>query len=141
MTPLELVEEFWRVWAQGGSDALLDGFDELFTPDYEWHPPAVEVTGAYVGRDGFERYWREMGEVWDRFELQLEENSVVADDVILSRGHVRTRGSGSGVDLDRPMYLLSRIRDGRICWVSGVFEADEAERLVAELGGPEEGRA
>jgi ketosteroid isomerase-like protein len=139
VTALELVEEFWRTWREGPREAMLERYDELFTPDYEWHPPAVAVTGAYVGRDGFERYWEEMGEVWDEFGVEVEELLVVGEEAVLTRGRVRTRGAGSGVDLDRPMYVLSRVRDGRISWSRAVFEADEAKQLVAEIGGSWEG--
>jgi ketosteroid isomerase-like protein len=113
----DLVRRMLDAHNQGGGDALLDAFDDLFAPDVEWTPIIVGTAGSdrvtYRGRAGVERYYRERAEVFGGGEvhiLSLEQlgGAVVAHALSTARG----RASGARVEED--IWLVYWSRDGRL---------------------------
>ena len=149
MRPIEVVEEYWRTFDRLGfkgvlaqPDDMMARYDDLFTPDCELHTPATGLEGGpHIGREGFLRWWRYLGEVWQELDIEIDENRLLQGDAILSRGRIHAQGRTSGVDIDSPFYVVFRFHKERICRMRILLERDQAERLAASIAEGEEVQA
>jgi ketosteroid isomerase-like protein len=108
----------------------LDAYDDLFTPDFEWFPafPGTVEGEGYLGREGTERYFREISDTWEEFRAIAEEYRDLGDRVLLL-GRFEGRGKGSRVPVDAQLGTVYDFRDGR-CSRSRVF-LDHSQALRA----------
>jgi ketosteroid isomerase-like protein len=93
----------------------LDGYDDLYTPDFEWFPAltgTVEGRG-YRGREGIEMWFTEANDTWEWFRAIAEEYRDLGDRVLVL-GRIEARGRGSGVQLDAPAGMIFDFRGGRL---------------------------
>jgi uncharacterized protein len=89
--------------------------------------------GAYQGHDGIREYFDSFAEVWDEMRLFPEEFRDLGDTVVVT-GHWRSRGRGSGAEVETPSTWVFTIADGRIT-ASRVFrDTDEALRELGLAG-------
>jgi ketosteroid isomerase-like protein len=93
--------------------ALLDVFDELFAPDFEFRPRTVAERLSYRGREGFETYYRERAEVFGGGEVHIRSLETLGDAVVV---HARSTALGrvSGANVEEDISLVYRVRDGRV---------------------------
>jgi ketosteroid isomerase-like protein len=139
MNNVELSQEFWRLWNDKSLGELVSRYDDFFTDDLEWRSPVAEMSGAhYVGREAFERHIADRVDTFDEIHAEPREVVEIAPDVVRSRVWMHGRGSRSGVAVDAPLIGIARMRDGRICWAWGSFDAEAADRVAEAIARGEE---
>jgi ketosteroid isomerase-like protein len=108
---------------RGETEAIL----ELLHPDVEWFPPPTSLDPHPLhGRDAVREYLAP-----DFFERQTAEplETIEHGNRLLVVARVRSRGRGSGIELDQTAYHLLTIEDGRA--VRFEVHVDRAEALSA----------
>ena len=92
---------------------LLDVFDDLFAPDFEFRPRTVAERASYRGREGFEIYYRERAEVFGGGEVHIRSVETLGEAVVV---HARSTalGRASGANVEEDISLVYRVRDGRV---------------------------
>jgi ketosteroid isomerase-like protein len=130
----ELVRRVMDAHNRGG-DVLLDAFDDIFDPGFEFRPVTVGTFGSperatYRGREGMERYYRDRAEVFGGGEVHIQSLECVGDAVIV---HARStaRGRASGATVEEDIALVYWARDGRL--IRGeAFRSDRDAREAAD---------
>jgi ketosteroid isomerase-like protein len=114
----ELVRRVMDAHNRGGADALLEVFDDIFDPDFEFRPATVGTFGSserstYRGREGMERYYRDRAEAFGGGEVHIRSFEPAGDAVIV---HARStaRGRVSGATVEEDIVLVYWARDGRL---------------------------
>ena len=106
----------------------LEAFVEFMDPDIEFASLVLEVEGTYRGHDGIRAWWNDILAVFPDWQPEVEDAREVADRVVL-RVRAEGSGTGSGIDVDRAIWQVAEVRDGRIrAWR---FYRTEHEALVA----------
>lgn len=121
----------FEAWGRGDvEEPLREFFEPTVRLDLSEHifNPAV-----YEGYDDIARQRREVRDVWDHFEIEVEQ-FFEGKDVVLAYTHERGRGKGSGVEVDRDTAFLFRLREGKISEVRNYRDRDRA-LADAGLGG------
>ena len=115
-------------WNRGDREAWLTLWDE----EAEFYPLRAQLEGeSYSGHEGLERFLAEMTEDWEEVRFEIEETRDAGEQVV-GIGRFRARGRASGVDLDVPLGVFTRVRRGKIVYTrlfSEPAEALEAARL------------
>ena len=113
---------------------IRDGFarwnagDHSFDPDWtaedvEIHSAIADFAGTvYRGQDGVRQWVEDMREVFDEWQLRLDELEEFAPGRVIGIGTVHLRGRGSGVSVDQPCAF-------------GVLTVDNMEQALARAGG------
>ena len=103
---------------------IRDGFarwnagDHSFDPDWtaedvEIHSAIADFAGTvYRGQDGVRQWVEDMREVFDEWQLRLDELEEFAPGRVIGIGTVHLRGRGSGVSVDQPCAWLFDHVDG-----------------------------
>jgi ketosteroid isomerase-like protein len=124
-----IVRRFYELLGEGGSvPELMEKLEPLLAPDAEWVNPddAIE-RGTRVGVEG----WRTALEntqsgLGSSVIYRMEEVIVLADDRVFARGHLRTKGTSSGVEVEGRMLGMDwTIQDGHVSRMEWSFEVDE----------------
>jgi ketosteroid isomerase-like protein len=86
--------------------------------DAEFVPLRAQLEGeAYRGHEGIERFFTEQAEQWgDSVRFEINETRAVGDQVVVGIGRFRARGQASGVDLNVPLGVFIRVRNGKIVY-------------------------
>jgi ketosteroid isomerase-like protein len=132
---LDLVRSIFRAWTHGDIESVLrDYFEPTARLDLSENifNPAV-----YEGYEAMARQRREVNDVWDQFEVEVE-RLFAREDAVVAFTHERGRGEASGVEVDRDTAFLFRLRDGKVTEVRGHRDRDQA---LADLGLTREGDA
>jgi ketosteroid isomerase-like protein len=90
-------------------------------PEIEWHitfrlpdlPPRKRVLR---GPEEVLGLWRAFTSVWARIELEIEEFLYADDERQVLRARFAGRGSESGIEVDRTVFLSYRLRDGKLIY-------------------------
>jgi ketosteroid isomerase-like protein len=106
----------------------LDAFLSCFDPEVEFRPLVLEVEGIYHGHEGMRSWWASVLAVFPDWNPQLLDTRDLGRRV-LSRARAEGHGTGSGIPLDRDIWQVAEIRDGRIKW--SAFFRTEHEALEA----------
>jgi ketosteroid isomerase-like protein len=106
----------------------LDGFLNHMDPEVEYRSLVLEVEGVYHGHDGIRSWWESVLSVFPHWSPRIEETREVGDSV-LSRVRVEGSGTGSGIALDRDIWHVAEVHDGRL--TSSAFFRTEQEALEA----------
>ena len=117
---------------RGSHDAFrrrdLDAFVEYMDPEIEFTSLVLEVEGTYRGHDGIRSWWNDILEVFPDWQPQVEDARQVGERVLL-KVRAEGAGTGSGIDVDRAIWQVAKVRDGRIsAWR---FFRTEDEALAA----------
>jgi len=130
MIPPELdqrIREGFARWNRGEHT-----FDpEWVHPDVEIHSAVGVVSGSvYRGVEGLERWVSDMEEVFDEWQLEIDDLDEVKPGRVLGIGSVHLRGRGSGAPVDQPCAWLLDHVDGLLTrfepFLNRVEEAREA---------------
>jgi uncharacterized protein len=90
------------------------GFFAVCDPRFEMRlSGALGEPVSYVGRDGVFQFFRDMGESWADWGLEVEEAREL-DDLVLITGRQRGRGRASGVEVDSRRACVIALRDGAV---------------------------
>ena len=112
-------------WNRGDREAWLALWDE----EAEFHPLRAQLEGeSYRGHEGLERFLAEMTEQWEKVRFEIEETRDAGEQVV-GIGRFQARGRASGVDLNVPLGVFTRVRRGKIVYAR--FFSEPAEALEA----------
>ena len=106
----------------------LDTFLNCFDSDVQYRSLVLEVEGVYHGHEGMRSWWDSVLTVFPDWNPQLEDTRALGQRV-LSRVRAEGHGTGSGISLERDIWHLAEIRDGRM--KSSAFFRTEHEALEA----------
>jgi ketosteroid isomerase-like protein len=120
-----LVQLFADHWNETGEPP----WDEL-DPEVVFEiDPGSFVAGTYRGEDGIRELLRLTAEVFDEFQLELDELIDVGDAVV-ALGSIRVRGVQSGAQGTQQGALLFRFAGGRIVLYRSYLRREEALEAV-----------
>jgi uncharacterized protein len=119
---VEIARRVMDAWNRGDYDAWIEAFDR----DCEFRPPRSQLEGqTYRGHDGLRRYLHDLTEEWEQVRFALNDVRDVGDQVVvLFQWHAR--GRASGVELDLPIGLVGKVREGKIAEARFFSDPDEA---------------
>jgi ketosteroid isomerase-like protein len=108
----------------------VDAYD-AFTPDFELLPAMVAGLDGktYRGREGYEQFLAEYGEVWETLVVVPEEYRDLGDRV-LALGRMTGSGRGGGVPVDAPWGGVYDFRDGKVSRPPTFLDHGEALRVA-----------
>ena len=109
---------------------------EMMHPDVEWHvvfrlPDLPLPKDVYRGREEVEALWKQFRSAWDEMTVQLEEVLHVDDERVVARARFRGRGAGSGIEVDRIVFYVFRIRDGMLAYCRAFDDESSARADLA----------
>jgi ketosteroid isomerase-like protein len=131
---LELVRSLLKAWGQGDIETVLH---EHVQPSARLDLSELTFNAAvYEGHEEIARQRREVKEVWETFEVEVE-RLFEGEHAVVAFTHERGRGV-SGVDVDRRTAFLFRLADGKVSEARVYLDRD---RALADLGLPPEGNA
>ena len=107
-------------------------------PEIEWHvafripdlPASKEVCR---GLDEVRELWHVFTSAWESMAIEIEEVLHADTESQLLRVRFVGRGAGSGIEVDRTLYLVYRFRDGRLSYTRA-WEAEADARRELDLG-------
>jgi ketosteroid isomerase-like protein len=106
----------------------LDAFLNHMDPEVEYRSLVLEVEGAYHGHDGIRSWWQSVLSVFPEWSPRIEEAREVGNRVV-ARVRAEGHGTGSGIALERDIWHVAEVRDGRLRW--SAFYRTEEEALEA----------
>jgi len=127
--------------ARQGFDAFsrgdYDGCVSLMDPEVEWHlvfplPDVPPEKTVFHGRDEVRDLFRAFGDVWDELTIELERAVHDEGDLLITRVLFRGQGHGSGVRVDRVVFLLQELREEKLLRQLP-FESEAQARRAAGL--------
>ena len=132
---LDLVRSIFQAWAHGDIERVLS---EHFEPTVRLDlSENVFNPAVYVGYEEIVRQRREVNDVWEVFEIEVE-RLFEGDHAVVAFTHEHGRGGASGVEVDQDTAFLFRLRDGMVSEVRAYRDRD---RALADLGRAPEGDA
>ena len=106
---VERFVEATEAFNRGDVEAWLAQYD----PEVVFEPQVAAMEGAYVGHDGIRAFSTTIGDLYERFEVRLEDVRDLGDRV-LALGTVSAIGKKSGIEQEQPLAIVVSFRDGRI---------------------------
>jgi len=111
----EVMRRGLAAFSRGDWDAVLAGVD----PEIEWHltfqlpdlPPDKKV---FHGYDEVRTLFDAFRSVWDELTIDVEEVLHDADDLLILRVRFRGRGGRSGIEVDRMLFYVEDMRNGKL---------------------------
>jgi ketosteroid isomerase-like protein len=89
-----------------------------------------EMTGPFVGVEGFRAGWREWIEPFDSFTATIENIEDSGDGRVLLLVQTRARLRGGGPEVTDHVAALYRIGEGRIIGIDHYLDQDDARRAA-----------
>ena len=124
---MEKVKHGFAALARGDLDEMLT----VVHPDIELLPLSGKLVDrrSYHGHEGVREWDRARADTWDLEFIPAEYEDL--GDRVLVHGEVRTRGKGSGLELDTTVSWLFEFREGKIARLEAFLDREEA-RAAAE---------
>jgi ketosteroid isomerase-like protein len=107
-----IIRETWDAWERGDIAGVVAVADPEVTMDINHFHDWPE--SSYRGRDGVRRFLTEWLEIWDSFEVRLDELRVCHDKRVLALAWQRGIGHVSGLAMEMEWALIYTLRDGAI---------------------------
>jgi ketosteroid isomerase-like protein len=132
---VEVIRRDYEVFEAYGFAAPADVYDELFHPDAEVVPPAIypDTEPSYSGFEGFQRWSRQVDEMWDDWHFEPERFFDAGDQVVVFV-RVSATGTQSRVAVEMATAHVFTLRDGRIARVEIFLDRQEALKAVGLEG-------
>ena len=109
----------------------LEAFISLCDPDVEVHSTFAELGAIYHGHDGVRRWHRDFEDAWEK-NIRIEVQSYFdLGEYTLLFSVWHGRGRQSGLDVALPGAQVARWRDGRLVYIKGYTDREDA---LVELG-------
>ena len=123
---VELVRRFVEAIPRNGEDDVEEMLSYV-EPESELHSAIVGGAegNVYRGRDGFRKWVADSFESFEEVKNEWNEFRDLGNRV-LTLGHVKARGRGSGMQLDSPMGWVFAVRHGKVVRVEGFLSRAEA---------------
>lgn len=88
-------------------EAAVRGLD----PEIRFEHRLAALQGSFVGISGVRRWFRDLVETFDRWQIYCEDIRDLGERV-LAPGTIRATGTGSGVETELPLAIVAEFRDG-----------------------------
>lgn len=107
------IERMGNLWAS--RDPWLPMLEEFFEPDLDYYP-VKKFPGARSCHSitEFAEFLTAYRDAWEHIDWDVTEIVAVGDDRVYTKGTLRGRGSGSGVNVGGPLFICYWLRNGRI---------------------------
>jgi ketosteroid isomerase-like protein len=122
---VELVQSWFSRWNAGERDFR----DEEVHPDVQLLSRGIMEGRRLRGREGVRRWFREIYEQFDEWNIIVEEWRD-SGDCVGGLGRIHLHGRESGVAFDQPVGLLAEIRGGQLIRFETFFD-EPADALEA----------
>ncbi|MFN2617177.1 MAG: nuclear transport factor 2 family protein [Thermoleophilaceae bacterium] len=109
---VDVIRGGWDAWLRGDLPGLFGMFDPEIVWDNEHFRDWPEA--AYHGIEGVERFLNEWLEVWDDYEVTVEEIIAAPDGRVVSMLRHRGKGRDSGIPMDLKMAQIATLHDGKV---------------------------
>ena len=106
----------------------LDAFLSYMDPEVEYRSLVLEVEGVYCGHEGIRSWWESVLAVFPDWSPKIEDARDLGDQVLV-RVRAEGQGTGSGIAVERHIWQVAEVRDGRMR--SSAFFRTEQEALAA----------
>jgi len=129
---VEVVRRMIDAFNRGDLDAVLDGSSDDF--EFDFSHSRGPLSGVYRGTDDARDFLTAFFEPWAALDVELEELIELGGDRVLTVSEIRTRGQGSGVEVNATGAMIWTIRDGEVAAAkmyqtkAEALEAASAER-------------
>ena len=111
-----------EAWNRGDRAAWMALWDEKA----EFYPLRAQLEGkSYRGHDGLELFIAEVAEDWEEVRFEIDETRDAGEQVV-GIGRFRARGRASGVEINVPLGIVTRVRRGKIAYTRLFSEPAEA---------------
>jgi ketosteroid isomerase-like protein len=117
----------WEAFLRNDFESALGAFD----PDVQWDGTNLPDGKVSRGLDAVVDHLILWAEMWETWELELEDVSAAGEDRVIAFFRERGR-SKAGLDVNERHSDLYVVRDGKIAYRKGFSDADEA---LVEAGG------
>jgi ketosteroid isomerase-like protein len=121
---VEMSKRLYKAYNERDMKTFLDGCD----PEIELHSRFTGAVGAkvYRGHEGLGEWSRDLQEVWEYFEVELESLTQLDDGRVLALATLHGKGRGSGLELQEKVAHISTFRDGRLLELQTYTDRTEA---------------
>ena len=126
-TDVDALRRFYAAWTVGDLPGMLAEVDA----DVEAQPVLglLYERPSYRGQSGISRWFEEVEDLWDGFEIQLEATHEIDGAVI---GFLRLVAYTRGRESDARIAVVCHFRDGKIL----SFRGRDRDEIIEELGLP-----
>ena len=109
---VEIVRQAWAAWLDGDMDAMFAFFD----PEIVWDMTHFREWPDVIHRrkEGVRRFLDEWLEVWDDYEVGLDELRVAPDGRVVSLAWQRGTGRHSGLPMEMEWAQIFTLRKGKV---------------------------
>jgi ketosteroid isomerase-like protein len=123
---IEVVRGTFEAFQARDLDAFLNHMD----PEVEYHSLVLEVEGAYHGHDGIRAWWQSVLSVFPDWNPRIEEAREVGN-LVVARVRAEGHGTGVGIAMERDIWHVAEVRDGRLK-TSAFFRTEEEAMDAAD---------
>jgi ketosteroid isomerase-like protein len=112
---VEIMRRAWDAWLGGDLPGLL----RLYDPEVVWETSHYRdwPESAYHGLEAVEVFLTEFLDVWDDYEVGVEELFAVPDGRVITLFWHRGKGRRSGLLMEAELVQIATVRDGKITYV------------------------
>jgi SAM-dependent methyltransferase len=124
----DVVRQAWDHWIRGDLPALFAGYDSEVVWDTSHFRDWPE--SAYHGVEGVQRFLTEWLDVWDQYEIDVEQIVAAPDGRVVSLITQRGVGRDSGLPMQLEMAQVTTVRDGKVTRIDNYDDRGEALEAV-----------
>ena len=129
---VDVVRAAWDAWIRGDVEALFAMFDDGIVWDTSQYRDWPE--SAYHAKEGVERFLTEWLEVWDQYEIAVDEIIAAPDGRVVSLITQRGVGRDSGLPLHMESAQITTVRDGKVTRIDNYDDRSEASEAAGLPG-------
>jgi len=126
-----LVRRFYELGAGEDPSPVV----EVLHPDVVWLGArgGLDEEQVLQGPDAVVSYLREIQEPWQRFNAEIE-RIIESGDSLVVFTHETAQSRQGGPEMHNDIASIYRFRDGKIAWMRGYLDPDEAVRELKARG-------
>ena len=121
---VDLVREAWDAWLRGDVNDLFAFWD----PEIGWDMTHFRdwPDATYRGDEGVRRFLNDWLEVWDDYDVGLDEILAAPDGRIVTLAWQRGKGRHSGLPMEMEWAQVTTLRDGKVIRIDNYDERSKA---------------
>jgi ketosteroid isomerase-like protein len=120
---VEIVQRGYDAWRQGESS-----WSEMLDPEIEWDSsayPGLDIQVRGKGRENYLRFLDRYVRAWSHYKVTPRELVDAGDDVVVVH-HETIHARGTEIPIERDLFVVWTIRDGRAIRTRGYRTKQEA---------------